>query len=91
MPGDYIKIGGGFVWLLCLIRFRLPVSEIEIEDDSIKQSYEGECLSNESVSDICFWKDVIIMLPTFGVIFLQYLQLMFNQCQCKYSSINHGS
>ena len=41
MLGDYIKIGGGFVWLLCLIRFILPVSEIEIEEDSIKQSYEG--------------------------------------------------
>ena len=41
MPEDYINIGGGFVWLLCLIRFRLPVSEIEIEDDLIKQSYEG--------------------------------------------------
>ena len=36
-----VVLGGAMLQLSCLIRFRLPVSEIEIEDDSIKQSYEG--------------------------------------------------
>ena len=77
-------VGGAYVAI---------IMSTQVQSDSIKQTCEGGgSSSNVTVSNICFWKDIVIMLPIFGVIILQYFQLIFNQCQCwKFSSINPRS
>ena len=86
--------GGGCCYVAIIISTQVKTSSILDRErgwfNKIIIWKRRKCSSIESVSNIWFWNNMIIMLPTFGVIFLQYFQSMFNQCHgWKYSSIYH--
>ena len=51
-----VVVGGAMLQLSCLLRFRLSVSDIEIEDDSIEKNMcrRRKWSSTEPVFNICF-------------------------------------